>query len=108
VPIERKRNRPIDYTKMTELPKEKEKKSFLKSALRSLRSIIRLLGLVLLILVAPYVIAIVTSFFKLVIMGNLNLSDFVLDFETNGISAVNNFYWGIIEGARDLIFRLSH
>jgi len=93
---------------MPELPKDKEKKSFLKSALRSLKSIVRLLVFIFFILVAPYAVALVISFFKLVIMGNLTLSDFIMNFDTNGISAVNNFYYGVIEGASDLVFRLTH
>jgi len=93
---------------MPELPKDKEKKSLFKSALKSVKGIIRLLGFIFIILIAPYVIALVTSFFKLVIMGNLTLSDFIMNFETNGISAVNNFYYGVIEGASDLVFRLTH
>jgi len=94
--------------KMPELPKEKEKKSLFKSALKRVKGIIRLLGLIFFLLVAPYVVVIVINLSKLVILGNLTLSDFIMDFETNGISAVNNFYYGVIEGARDLVFRLTH
>ena len=91
---------------MPELPKEK--KSLFKSALKSVKGIIRLLGLIFFLLVAPYVVVIVINLSKLVILGNLTLSDFIMDFETNGISAVNNFYYGVIEGARDLVFSLTH
>lgn len=97
---------------MTELAKDEAKKSFLKRALdrslKSIKRIIRLLGLILFLLIAPYVVTIVVNLAKLVICGSLNLSDFIVDSETNGISAVNNFYLGIIENARDLVFRLTH
>lgn len=93
---------------MPELTKDKEKKSLFKSALKRVKGIIRLLGLIFFLLVAPYAVVIVINLSKLVILGNLTLSDFIMDFETNGISAVNDFYYGVIEGARDLVFRLTH
>jgi len=93
---------------MTELAKGKERKSFLKRVLNSTKDIIRLLGLIIFLLVASYVVVIVVNLSRLVICGNLNLSDFIVDSEINGISVINNFYLGIIEGSRNLVFRLTH
>jgi len=97
---------------MTELTKDQAKKPFLERALsrslKSVKEIIRLLGLAFFLLIAPYAVVIVVNLAKLVICGTLNLSEFIVDFETNGISSVNNFYFGVIEKVRDLLFRLTH
>jgi hypothetical protein len=97
---------------MAEQVKSETKKSFLKEILRgslkTLKNTVRLLGLIAFLLVAPYVISVVINFFKLVIFGNLNMSDFIVDLEANGISKITDFYLGIVEGVSSLTYRLTH
>lgn len=97
---------------MAEQAKSEAKKPFPKGvfsrSLKTIKNTIRLLCLIVFLLAAPYIISFSINFFKSVICGSLNMSDFVVDPEANGISTVNNFYLGVVELISGLAYRLTH
>ncbi len=97
--------------KIIEQEKEAKKPAWRKTLdkiVKSLKEAFKMLGYLACLIIAPYIIAIVASLFKTVVCGTLNFSDFASDSTINGVEAINNFYFGILENTRDLVFRLTH